>query len=701
MSLLDVIQLVGYGTGAALTLWMGALLLKSRRSLVATERVLLFLALSIGLWHSSNLVIVLHTLLGLKQSQWTGFLRLTDTLAVVSIVVAYSLLLHLHLYLWANARNRSLTFTERARVYLSYVPAVFLLRAIPQLWSGEYAPMLVKLSQLQLLSTPAISFEFAFMLWAVYVLGFISVTDLIIARLSTDKSEKGFMQTLAAAFMLIAVLILAVHVFQLGKGTTLGAYFLTLANLGSLLPTALLAHRIYRKRFLDLMIRESLVVASFAVVILIVYLFGIRAIGSWSTERLGVHAGVVESLLILTLALVARPLRKWLEKRFHKLFEREARLYREVAARIGTHNREFHHLPELLQFIEERTARDLGLRRVRVISLNQSNEMPIVSERTNGESRVSEFSKISTRLQTLNGKPLEGGADLKELGYSIAYPLVREERFMGLMLVDAPADAMTKDMRGILEVVCSQIALAIEDHRLLEENVRLELRVEQDARFAALGQLAATVAHEVKNPLSAIKSIAQVLREDRNLHEYERDLDLIVGETDRLNGSVKQLLSFARRSSDAGEPAKLDDLLRDVIDLFQAQANKSAVELGLNCRIGHVVNGATASALRDALSNLVLNALQANPSGGRIEIDAYLENAQLIISVSDSGNGIEPQLAERIWEPFFTTRQRGTGLGLAIVRKRIEEVGGITRLVSLPGSQNTRFELHLPVTDEI
>ncbi|MBV9958020.1 MAG: hypothetical protein JO360_06335, partial [Acidobacteria bacterium] len=619
--------------------------------------------------------------LGLEGARWTGALRLVDTVSVISITFAYSFLLHVHLYLWANARGRPLNFIERTRVFLSYIPVLFLLRAVPHLWSGEYAPMLIKLAELQLLSRPAIDYVESFMLWATYVLLFISVTDLVISHLSREQNEKRFMQTLAGSFLLIAALILAVYVFGVGRGTMLAPYLVTLANLGSLLPTALLAHRIYRQRYLELVIRESLVVATFAAVVLVVYLFGIRAIGAWLTARYALRAGVVESLLILTLALGAQPLRKWLEKRFHQLFEREARLYREVVARLGAHAGQFGQLSELLHFVAERTAGDLGLRRVQFeIDVEDSWVREILKEaRTNGE------------------QPLEDSRSLKERDYALAYTLRREGRVVGAMLVDATADALTHDVRAVLEVLAGQVALAIEDYRLIEENVRLERRLAQDARLAELGQMAATVAHEVKNPLSAIKSIAQVLREDSKLHEYERDLSLIVGETDRLNSSVTQLLSFARRAPEANATAHVDELLRAVVELFRAQAATSGVRLEWRAAARCEVSGATASAIRDALSNLLLNALQATPAGGRVTVEASREEQTLVINVTDTGAGIPPEFTERIWEPFFTTRQRGTGLGLAIVRKRIEEVGGTTRLSQSRAGEGTRFELRVPI----
>src|SRR3982751_2555486 len=103
MSLIEVLQLIGYSTGAALHLWMVWLLLKRRSSLGKLERVLLLLALSIGLWHASNLVIALHASLGLDRERWTTLLRMADSVAVVSITLSYSFLLHVHLHLWANA----------------------------------------------------------------------------------------------------------------------------------------------------------------------------------------------------------------------------------------------------------------------------------------------------------------------------------------------------------------------------------------------------------------------------------------------------------------------------------------------------------------------------------------------------------------------------------------------------------------------
>jgi signal transduction histidine kinase len=286
---------------------------------------------------------------------------------------------------------------------------------------------------------------------------------------------------------------------------------------------------------------------------------------------------------------------------------------------------------------------------------------------------------------------------LREHGFEMAYLLRREHKSLGLMLVDAAPDALTTDVRAVLEVLAGQVTLTLEDYRLIEENVRLERQLAQGERLAALGQMAAAVAHEVKNPLSAIKSIAQVMREDERLStEYARDLDLIVGETDRLNRSVTQLLNFARHAPPAGQPTRADELARGVVELFRAEAESKNIQIELRAEARQSLDGAQASAVRDALSNLLLNALQATPAGGRVSVELAAEDGELLFAVTDEGSGVPAELQRRIWEPFFTTKQRGTGLGLAIVRKRIEDAGGRVRLAPQAKGGGARFELRVP-----
>src|SRR5258707_10608030 len=541
---------------------MGYLLLKQRLGLVPIQRLLLSLGWCMAGWHASNLVITLRSLLALDVERSVNVLRAADSVAVISITLCYSLLLHVHIHLWASARSRPLTSTERIRVYLSYIPCLFLIVTVPRIWMGPYQPMIAKLSQ----------FVLPFAGWVVYSLAGVAITELLVARRAPSPSERRILRTLAGSFIAIAVLILAALGLGLGKGTIAGQYLQTFANLGSLLPSALLAYYIYRYRYLELIIKESLIVATFAAVVLAVYLYGIRRVGEWTSSHFGLRAGVVEAILILALTLAAAPLRGWLDRSFRTLFERETALYREVVGRIGAQAGQYRRLPELLGFIETETASALSLRRVKII---------LLSDHENKKEEASAWIEDVLRQTEAGGMAfIEDAPELRAHGYNVAYALRREDRSEGLMLVEAATNALTNDVRAVLEVLAGQVAIAVEDCRLAKANARLEHRRADRARLGAPGQMAATVAHEVKNPLSAIKSIAQVMSEDEALNsQHARDLSLIVGETDRLSKSVTQFLSFASKQPPAAPPCRADELLRSVNNLFRAESADRSITL--------------------------------------------------------------------------------------------------------------------------
>jgi signal transduction histidine kinase len=511
------------------------------------------------------------------------------------------------------------------------------------------------------------------------------------------------MRTLAASFVVIGIVILAALAFGLGEGTEAGLYLKTVANLGSLLPSLLLAYYIYRYRYLELIIEESLIVASFAAVVLTIYIYGIKTIGDWMTLRYGIRPGVIEALLILGLALGAAPLRGWLGKRFHRLFEREAALYRQIVSRISSQAGQYKQLPQLLDFVQQQTSSALGLRSARILLRERFVSGGPVQEfdaNNNGAAALTEsdLEKVIELSQANDWQPVENHPALVNHGFTLAYPLRRDERVSGVLFIDAASALLNDDTRSVLEVLAGQVAIAVEDCRLVEENVTLERKLAERERLAALGQMAATVAHEIKNPLSAIKSIAQVMGEDETIsREYARDLSLIVGETDRLGQSVTQLLSFARSQPPAELPQLASQLVAAVVRLFEVSADNRGVTLTMRLGTDSELSGEVVSAIRVALSNLLLNSLQATGSGGEVRITQDVQSNALFIWVEDTGPGISEELRKRVWEPFFTTKQRGTGLGLAIVRKRMEEAGGTARLISSASGKGSRFELSVPL----
>src|SRR5437773_10528561 len=150
-------------------------------------------------------------------------------------------------------------------------------------------------------------FVLPFAFWVAYVLGLIAITEVLIARKTPHESEQRIMRTLAASFVAVGLVIIAALALGVGQGTRAGQYLQTIANLGSLLPSALLAYYIYRYRYLELVIEESLIVAAFAAGVLAVYLHGLRGLADWTNVGYGLRAGGVEAVMILALTLRAAP----------------------------------------------------------------------------------------------------------------------------------------------------------------------------------------------------------------------------------------------------------------------------------------------------------------------------------------------------------------------------------------------------------
>jgi two-component system, NtrC family, sensor histidine kinase HydH len=240
--------------------------------------------------------------------------------------------------------------------------------------------------------------------------------------------------------------------------------------------------------------------------------------------------------------------------------------------------------------------------------------------------------------------------------------------------------------------------------RLAESNRtlrRTQVSLRRTERLAALGQLTAGLAHELRNPLGTIKASAEMLTKDAAKCRPEvmsEMAEYIRSEVDRMNGLISSFLDFARplqiRPVEADLRSVIDDVLRQHAEL----ARISGVEL-----TAHLPEAPEDSfnfsfdpdMLKLALSNLAQNAIQASAAGQTVEIRAEPAAEEVLMFVSDHGKGIAPEHLESIFNPFFTTKPQGVGLGLAIVSKIVDEHQGRINVFSEPG-KGTTFEIALP-----
>jgi len=236
--------------------------------------------------------------------------------------------------------------------------------------------------------------------------------------------------------------------------------------------------------------------------------------------------------------------------------------------------------------------------------------------------------------------------------------------------------------------------------RHLTEVRRLEAEVERRERLSALGNLAAIVGHEVRNPLNAISMGLQRLRREFRPQgepdEYARMMELMQGEVKRLNGIVEEFLSLARPVPLKLESVRVEELLREVATLVGADAEHRRVHLSVRIPADLPEVRLDPNYLKQVLLNLVMNGLEAMPHGGALTLGALASRNSVTVTVEDTGQGIAPDLLPTIFEPYVTTKTKGMGLGLAIARKIVEAHGGRIDVGSRPG-EGTRFAITLPL----
>ncbi len=259
-----------------------------------------------------------------------------------------------------------------------------------------------------------------------------------------------------------------------------------------------------------------------------------------------------------------------------------------------------------------------------------------------------------------------------------------EEREIGFTVtpLDAPGDA------------AAGVVVVFQDLTVLR---RMEEQMRRNERLAAVGVLAAGLAHEIRNPLSSMSGSIELLKADLPAGaEQARLMAIVLRETERLDRLIDDFLRFARPAPLRVGEVMLDRLVREAAELFQHDPAATGCEVAID-----VPGGATGfgdeGQLRRALLNLLLNAAQAMEGQGRIGVSLVCGDGRARLSVSDDGPGIPEEDLDRIFDPFYTTREKGTGLGLALVYRTVEAHGGHVEVRSEPGAGST-FTMDLPMS---
>ncbi|MFC1560184.1 ATP-binding protein [Candidatus Margulisiibacteriota bacterium] len=289
---------------------------------------------------------------------------------------------------------------------------------------------------------------------------------------------------------------------------------------------------------------------------------------------------------------------------------------------------------------------------------------------------------------------------MKETDSAVIFPIMVKNELMGILSLGEKlsGEVYSGEDIDLLSTLCNQIGVSIENAMLYEDAMEAQQHLYQADKLATLGTLAAGLAHEIKNPIAAIKGFSQVI--DKAIEEGDKEVikdfkDVVPRQLDRINKIVEKLLTLSKPYKIEREQVKINDVLEEIIKLVEKQAMKQRVEIVSD--LGGLPDIlADYNQLTQAFLNLILNGIQSMPNGGIIRIRTGIEQGKIVVEIADNGIGIPSERLSHIFDPFYTTKDGGSGIGLATTKKTIKDYHGDIRVESEEG-KGAVFTVILPV----
>ena len=652
MDYLFYVRLISLTAGTLVYLFLIALILGHRRPRLF-ERLLFFLVLSLFLMYASalleaNAAIQYGTLP--KLTRW-----FSDALFALGMFFLWPLIFHAH---------------------VEYMRAVQQARIKPVLWASVWLMYALVLGELAVLAALSYKFKIAF---GPELLRFANVNPLAVLATSAimaaalqwfatsrekDPNARRLGRGLTAVSVFLFV-ILVIRIVATSASPFRSDLLATATVVGAVLPGALLIYFALKRNFLDYGAQRNLVYALSATFIALLYLALVRRVSGWLEPALPPEA--TASILLFVLIFLFEPLERAIGPALHRHFQARFGKLQQLAGELNERARSGD-VAQLIAHAERRIREEFGLAAVRI-------SIP----RSPGQ------------------KPLEAPGGL---GHAAQIPLLKDRKEIGVFEAATTGSYLTGETTAALEFLAEQLPAMVDLCRLIEEKLRLERELAERERLALLGQMAASVSHNLRNPLSSMKTILQVQLENPNLPlDVRHDCALVVGEIDRMSEKLSQLLRFSKPAVN-GQRVGAVELARQTASLFGRDAERRNVRLEFDQPAEEIYALASEDALSEVFSNLIVNAIEAQPDGGRVRIALSRHKDKLEAEVVDDGPGISAELRAKIFQPFFTTKASGTGLGLSIVARRVAEMGGTLVCESpVKDGKGTRFHLTLPLAD--
>ena len=378
-------------------------------------------------------------------------------------------------------------------------------------------------------------------------------------------------------------------------------------------------------------------------------------------------------------------------------------------------------LPSILQRITETVQAMLDIRLCSIMLLNDKRELELSAVAGGGqhytqrpslsvsESLIGQVVVKRAPLQVFDVRKTRSYrsklmARKERLASLLSVPILYHQRPIGLINIytSKPRSFSEEEIR-LLDAFASLCAIAIENARRYEAVMQAEENIRRSDRLSTLGVLSAEIAHEIRNPVSIISMLVHsLLEDDAVVPERRKDLHIIADKLEKISRIVSQVLNFSKQEGRRLEQTSVHDVLEDLFFLLAhtCAARKIEILKHFSPHLPEIL--IDRSQLEQVFMNLFLNAIQAMPHGGFLSVKTTVKRTlpQVIeVVVSDTGNGISPEVLPHIFEPFVTSRKEGVGLGLFVARKLLSQFGGTMEVVKT-NEKGTSLKVTLPVNED-
>ncbi|MGQ3684392.1 MAG: ATP-binding protein [Candidatus Loosdrechtia sp.] len=706
MPIYEIISLIGFILGTILHIVLSILIVQ-RKQKTQSEFVFLFLVISVALWHFGNTVYLFSSLLFGKDIPHIGLV--SDSISYIGIGFMPSLLLHTAILFLFESKphiKKSLKRFIFVAIYLPVIPFSLVIKNF--ILSGN--------TDFIITAAPYVK---PFIVWLIISLSVSAGISKRLAMTVEEKEERKFHMAIFWVVIAIAALIGFTVLLEGNKIPYAGDYLVLVSMLSSIFPSIIFSYYVYRYNYMEFVLRRSVFYSFLTLILICLYYFGINKLTKLLEYHYLVNARMLESVFVINLVFWFPKIKEGVQKLFRKLiFHRIADseyLLNELSHVISADP--LVNFRRLLEYVVESIRKATAIKSTNLILLKP---VPFVEKggtqiRIIGDKSNEHISQADIRhtieffahgelivLNRYEEKDVLIINEMRLLDAIFIFPIFVNRKLSGLLSLGRAKRGLpiAADHLDQLLIIANEIGSAVEKSKIIEEKLLLERKMYENEKLSSLGRLSTSVAHEVKNPLSSIKAIVQVMREDMKKNDpIQEDLTIILDEIDRLTKVVNQLLQFAKPGSEIKTSIKLKDVIFSTLIVLNHEAKQNKIAINHQIPDDLPAISADEGALKEIFFNVLHNAIQAMPLGGEILISAsYLDRNHIIrVTIADTGPGIPQESLKKIFEPFYTTKQTGTGLGLSIVKKILEDMEATIHAES--NGNGALFVIHFPVRE--